>query len=272
MYDEMMRAEIWLQEQLESQQGIEDLAGRLGYSTSQVRRRFKQCFGLSPSAYRDTLRLEKAAQLLAFTPYPIHTIARRCGYLNHSAFSRAFQRLHELTPRQFRRAFHARLYANAQHRPRSDSPRFLIRRLEARQALVSRLYHYKAASLFHTLQHWADAAKGADALPERLRQAPAIALLHNMLLPCRLDKIDIGTEITTEAATGMAIPWAFRVVELPAQEYACAHIDDEAAIATAAYHLISDVLPSRHAFTTGEAIALIDTPKGVEMQVPVFQE
>ncbi|EWG97859.1 helix-turn-helix transcriptional regulator [Halomonas sp. BC04] len=92
MFNEMMRAEIWLQDHLSSHEGIDDLANRLGYSTSQVRRKFKQRFGVSPSAYRDILRLEKAARLLALTPYRISTIAVRSGYHNHSAFSRAFQR------------------------------------------------------------------------------------------------------------------------------------------------------------------------------------
>ncbi|WP_235014754.1 helix-turn-helix domain-containing protein [Billgrantia desiderata] len=131
-----MRAEIWLQDHLESQQGIEDLASRLGYSTSQVRRRFKQCFGLSPSAYRDSLRLEKAARLLALTPLSIRTIASQCGYQNHSAFSRAFQRYHNQTPRQYRQALRLKL----RHNPFCNEggrkpPRFEIHHSEVCHAL-----------------------------------------------------------------------------------------------------------------------------------------
>ena len=84
MFNEMMRAEIWLQETLASGESLEELAARLGYSSSQVRRRFRQCFGLSPSAYRESLRLEKAARLLTFTPRGVREIAGRCGYTNHS--------------------------------------------------------------------------------------------------------------------------------------------------------------------------------------------
>ena len=111
MFNEMMRAEIWLEETLASGESLEELAARLGYSSSQVRRRFRQCFGLSPSAYRESLRLEKAARLLTFTPRGVREIAGRCGYTNHSAFSRAFQRRYHQSPREFRLNRHRALKA-----------------------------------------------------------------------------------------------------------------------------------------------------------------
>lgn len=87
MFNAMTRAEIWLQDTLDKTLGIEDLANHLGYSSSQIRRQFRQCFDVSPSAYREKRRLERAAVLLSLTPQNIAQIALRCGYLNHSSFS-----------------------------------------------------------------------------------------------------------------------------------------------------------------------------------------
>ncbi|WLI73698.1 helix-turn-helix domain-containing protein [Halomonas alkalicola] len=137
MFNEMMRAEIWLQETLASGESLEELAARLGYSSSQVRRRFRQCFGLSPSAYRESLRLEKAARLLTFTPRGVREIAGRCGYTNHSAFSRAFQRRYRQTPREFRLNRHRALRAS---RPPALTLEPTLHTLPPRTAVVTRCY------------------------------------------------------------------------------------------------------------------------------------
>lgn len=166
MFNEMMRAEIWLQDHLDSQQGIEDLASRLGYSTSQVRRRFKQCFGLSPSAYRDSLRLEKAARLLTLTPLSIRTIAGQCGYQNHSAFSRAFQRYHNQTPRQYRQALRLILHHNPVYKEGARKPpTFEIRHADMRHALVTRLYRQPHSAALGMLKTWRQHAKERKAYP-----------------------------------------------------------------------------------------------------------
>jgi len=101
MFNAMSRAEIWLQDTLDQSLSIEDLANHLGYSASQIRRQFRHCFNTSPSAYREQRRLERAAVLLSLTPQNIAHIAIRCGYANHSSFSRAFQRRYQLTPRHY---------------------------------------------------------------------------------------------------------------------------------------------------------------------------
>jgi len=53
MFNAMTRAEIWLQDTLDKPLGIEDLANHIGYSSSQVRRQFRQSCHFSPSAYRE---------------------------------------------------------------------------------------------------------------------------------------------------------------------------------------------------------------------------
>lgn len=271
MFNEMMRAEIWLQDHLNSQKGIEDLANRLGYSTSQVRRRFKQCFGLSPSAYRDILRLEKAARLLALTPYRVHTIAIRSGYHNHSAFSRAFQRRYNQTPRQYREVQRLKLRSPAYCQGHSGAPPdFDIRELPPRQALVTRLYHRGATSSLASLQKWVQLAKGTETLPERLRQAPAVAVLHSTPLPCELDRIDVGPLIDERTAAGLAIPASFRILEMPAQRHACLTVNSPEEIPTALQYLVSEGLATKHCYASGEPARVRLLEHEVELQLPVL--
>lgn len=68
MFNAMTRAEIWLQDTIVKPLSINDLANHLGYSDSQVRRQFRDCFHTSPSAYRDQRRLERTAVLLVLPP------------------------------------------------------------------------------------------------------------------------------------------------------------------------------------------------------------
>jgi AraC-like DNA-binding protein len=274
MYNEMMRAEIWLQDHLESQQGIEDLASRLGYSTSQVRRRFKQCFGLSPSAYRDSLRLEKAARLLAFTPFPVQTIANKCGYQNHSAFSRAFQRYHNLTPRQYRQAQRLQLRHNpfCQEEKASEPPAFEIHRLPTCHALVTRLYRQACNSPIGMLQEWRQHAKGAEGLPERLRQGSTLALLHNIPLPCETERIDVGPLVKENEASGIPIPASFRLLKVPAQEHACVAVETLEEIPDVVQYLISEGLPAERRHATGDALQVEWGADGIMIRLPVQKE
>lgn len=265
MFNEMMRAEIWLQDHLESQQGIDDLANRLGYSTSQVRRRFKQCFGLSPSTYRDILRLEKAARLLAFTPCSIADIAARCGYRNHSAFSRAFQRHFGKSPRQFRQKQRQRQRSrDADAAP----PAFVIRQYDARQTLVTRLYHLPRR--VRDLGKLVRQVQGPHTLPPRLSQAPAVAVVHGLPLPTTVERIDLGVMVPPHTATNLAIPSSFRLLELPARQHACTVVENFREVAPAVEYLVSHGLPQNDRYASDEPVQVHWHPHGLEIQVPLL--
>ncbi|WP_163557506.1 AraC family transcriptional regulator [Halomonas sp. NO4] len=265
MFNEMMRAEIWLQEHLESQKGIDELANRLGYSTSQVRRRFKQCFGITPSAYRDVLRLEKAARLLILTPDSISTIATHCGYRNHPSFSRAFQRLYGQSPRQFRRHHRARLAALC---PEAAPPPFEIRQYATRKALVTRVY--KPLQRVNDLTRLARKLHGSETLPNRLNRAPGMAVMHNLLQPCRLERIDLGLMIPPNAGTGLAIPPTFRLLELPPRQHACVVVEAFSDIPTAVHQLVTYCLPQNRRYANGEPVQVHWHPRGLEVQLPLL--
>nr|WP_267963552.1 helix-turn-helix domain-containing protein [Halomonas sp. MCCC 1A11062] len=98
-------AEIWLSDKASHRVSMRHLADYLGYSESHLRRLFTNHFGYSPGRYRDLLRLERAAMLLARTRLPIIEIAIQCGYSSHPVFTRAFRHKHGSSPRTFRQQF-----------------------------------------------------------------------------------------------------------------------------------------------------------------------
>ncbi|AMB88366.1 AraC family transcriptional regulator [Pseudomonas agarici] len=71
-------------------------------SVAQLERHCKRIFQLTPRQMIHKARLEEAAQLLLHTHLPITEIALRCGYTDHSAFSRQFRALTGLSPSHYR--------------------------------------------------------------------------------------------------------------------------------------------------------------------------
>lgn len=267
MFNEMMRAEIWLQETLESQLGIEDLAQRLGYSSSQVRRRFRQSFGMSPGAYRDMLRLEKAARLLVHTPHGVRMIAEQCGYRNHSAFSRAFQRRYQRSPRDFRRA--ERLQLRKAGPVAGQAFPVELRRTPTREAVVTRLY--APSTTIDAPTEWQQHLDSTDMLPNRLGEATPIAILHDQPLVSDMPRTDLGVQVAHGATTDMALPLPFRMIELPARRCACITFSHMEQLPGAMRFLVGHSLPQRGEHLNGEAARLLHTPAGLELQLPLLE-
>ncbi|QEM82227.2 helix-turn-helix transcriptional regulator [Halomonas binhaiensis] len=267
MFNEMMRAEIWLQETLNSQLSIEDLATRMGYSSSQVRRRFRQSFGISPSAYRDMLRLEKAARMLIHTPYGVHDIARCCGYRNHSAFTRAFQRRYRVAPREYRQNQRLELY-----RQRHSLPHFSVRLLDLplRRAAVTRLY--QPPELIDNLDGWKANVEGAYDLPARLNNAAPIAILHDHPMASEAPRVDIGVHVDEEHAHRLALPLPFRLVMMPAQRYACIDLADSSQLGSAMMFMACRSMSEHGVYLSGDAPQLVKSHNGLELRLPVLEE
>lgn len=82
---------------------MEALVEISGLSASQLERKFKQIFQTTPSQFIQKLRFEHAVSLLrqehALT---ITEISARCGYTDHSAFSRHFKQLTGMSPKAFK--------------------------------------------------------------------------------------------------------------------------------------------------------------------------
>lgn len=264
MFNEMMRAEIWLQETLESDRTIEELAVVLGYSSSQIRRRFRQCFGFSPSGYRENLRLEKAARLLAYTPRSIRDVAGLCGYTNHSAFSRAFLRRYRQSPRDYRHARRASLQEVSQPGP-TTAPEVCT--LAPCTAVVTRCY--VPPLKLEPPAAWARAL-WEETPPQGVPvDTPAIALLHDTASDCRLPKLDLGVLIDPERAGSLAMPPSLRLLALPATRSACLPLPEVRELEPALESLLAVTLPELGEHYSGDPIRLVADADRLELQLPL---
>ncbi|WP_459205291.1 helix-turn-helix domain-containing protein [Pseudomonas sp. MLB6B] len=82
---------------------LSELTRIAGISVAQLERYCKRVFHLTPRQMIHKARLEQAHRLL-HSDLPITEVALRCGYTDHSAFSRQFKQLTGFTPREYRKA------------------------------------------------------------------------------------------------------------------------------------------------------------------------
>ena len=64
--------------------------------------RFADTVGRPPIEFLKTLRLDRAAHLLARTDLPVKSIAARAGYSSRNSFTRAFLARYAVGPARFR--------------------------------------------------------------------------------------------------------------------------------------------------------------------------
>jgi AraC-like DNA-binding protein len=84
--------------------GIQELLKSSGFSYPHLCRLFRATFGLTPVAYRNALRLERAKALLANSRLSIAEIAYEAGFKDPSYFTRQFRRQNKISPREARLA------------------------------------------------------------------------------------------------------------------------------------------------------------------------
>lgn len=81
---------------------VAELARVAGCSPSQLGRRMRHVFGLSPSQFVLKSRIDAAARLLAETNRPVAEVAAATGFYDQADLTRRFARLTNETPAQFR--------------------------------------------------------------------------------------------------------------------------------------------------------------------------
>jgi AraC-like DNA-binding protein len=81
---------------------VHELADLAFLSVSALERRFKKYLAKTPKQFINEIRLENARRLLIETKLPIMEIAFRCGFSEHSYFSRQFKTLFGILPSQIR--------------------------------------------------------------------------------------------------------------------------------------------------------------------------
>lgn len=81
---------------------MDELAGLACLSLSALERRFKKYLGKTPKQFINEVRLENARRQLVETKLPIIEVAFRCGFREHSYFSKQFKAMFGLLPSQVR--------------------------------------------------------------------------------------------------------------------------------------------------------------------------
>lgn len=101
----VLRVQNWMESNFASPCSIDELAARFGFGVRNFKRRFKEATGHAPLAYLQTLRMEKAKELLETTRLSIETITCRVGYEDSNSFRRLFCRRVGVSPAAFRKRF-----------------------------------------------------------------------------------------------------------------------------------------------------------------------
>ena len=83
---------------------VEALASDAGLSMSRFVRLFRAQTGLTPRAYLEIQRINRAKELLAMTRMPIRAVAETVGFESEFYFSTRFRKLTGFSPRDYRRA------------------------------------------------------------------------------------------------------------------------------------------------------------------------
>ena len=85
----------------DSDLNVNSLSKISGISTKQIYRRIKHLTGLTPVDFIRSIRMKKAAMLLAQKKFSVAEVMYLVGFSNYSYFSKCFQAKYGKTPKQF---------------------------------------------------------------------------------------------------------------------------------------------------------------------------
>lgn len=91
----------YLNDHLTDAPDLATMAKDLNFSVSYLRAVFRDQIGLSLGKYIREARLAEAAKLLQTTDLKVSQIAERCGFSSLFAFSRAFKRIFQMSPKAY---------------------------------------------------------------------------------------------------------------------------------------------------------------------------
>ena len=103
LHRRLQRGREYLHSNFTGPVSLADVARAACLSSHHFHRLFRAAFGCPPHAYVTTLRLERAAGLLARTELPIADVCFAVGFESVGSFSALFRRRTGLTPTAFRR-------------------------------------------------------------------------------------------------------------------------------------------------------------------------
>lgn len=90
-----------IENQLNENISLDDLAAAVGLSPFHFSRQFKSEFGVAPYAYVIRKRISKAQEILRQGRVPLKSIALDCGFSDQSHFCRTFRKIVGVTPARY---------------------------------------------------------------------------------------------------------------------------------------------------------------------------
>lgn len=106
--EKILQAQDYLQQYFTAQFTMDELAQRIGMSTRNFTRRFKQATGEAPLSYLHKLRINCAKQLLETDFKSVQQVCYEVGYEDIPFFRNIFKRYTGLTPGEYRQRFSVR--------------------------------------------------------------------------------------------------------------------------------------------------------------------
>lgn len=100
--DLINKGRLRIRETLEEAVSIQDISQELGISYSSFRKLFKEYTGMAPAMYQQSLRLQRAKELLSTTDESIKEIAYRLNFESPDYFSAKFKNQTGMKPSDFR--------------------------------------------------------------------------------------------------------------------------------------------------------------------------
>jgi transcriptional regulator GlxA family with amidase domain len=97
--------QAWIADNLDADLRVEALADRAAMSPRNFARFFRRETGMTPAAYVEELRVERARQLLEENADPVELVSARCGFGTPETMRRAFARRVGVPPAEYRVRF-----------------------------------------------------------------------------------------------------------------------------------------------------------------------
>ncbi|MGH7289463.1 MAG: GlxA family transcriptional regulator [Myxococcota bacterium] len=107
---------VWLEENLDEELTLDDIARRAAMSVRSLNRRFREQTGTTPLQWLLRARVRRAQLLLETTAHSVERIATHVGFRSTTAFREHFRRAVSTSPQTYRRAFRSRLAPRGRHR------------------------------------------------------------------------------------------------------------------------------------------------------------
>lgn len=100
--DLLERSILYMQENIDQNLNLANLAGHINYSPSHYSYRFRNKMGFSPIGYFNQLKIQKACQYLQFTDLRVNEISNKVGISDAYYFTRLFKKTMGFSPKQYR--------------------------------------------------------------------------------------------------------------------------------------------------------------------------